>query len=210
MPAAERPGPSRHRTPRAASARTRRNRRELLVAARRMVGAEGASIPLARIAAAAGSSEPAVHRHFGNRAGLLALLLAEEAGYLRRAVRAGVVLHAGPASSAAEQLAAITRSIAATIDRRPVLAALLAPDPSAGGRVRTLAEELGPIIEPVLGRGQALRTIDPQVRAVDLLWGEALLRGAPPDVALRLRGALGRGLAPARPVLRSPTRRSHT
>lgn len=200
MPARDRPTPTGRYAPRAPTVQTRRNRRALLAAAREVIGRDGAAAPLSRIAAAAGLSEPAVHRHFGNRSGLHETLLAAEARFLRRGVAAAIDLHDHPDSP--DPLAPLHRVIAMVLDARPALAALLM-DPADGlSRALRLGEDIAVRIDPVLRRAQSAGIADPQLEPIDLLWAELAIRSIPPEVRRRLRTALCPG--PVIPRASSP------
>ena len=153
-----------------------RNRQTLLRAAAAAVHREGASVPMATIAADAGVGIGTLYRHFPTREDLL--------GYLTHASFEQVLANAEAAeSNAATGAEALRRFIEAAISQRNQLVLPLHGGPRpASDSTRVLREQVHQIIQQIIDRGRADGTITRDVTPRDIVvFGSMLAQPRPPD-----------------------------
>jgi AcrR family transcriptional regulator len=153
-----------------------RNRQTLVRAATAAVHREGASVPMATIAADAGVGIGTLYRHFPTREDLL--------GYLTHASFEQVLANAKAAESAAATAAeALRHFIESAISQRNRLVLPLHGGPRpASDSTRLLREQVHQIIQQIIDRGRADGTITRAVTPHDIVvFGSMLAQPRPPD-----------------------------
>src|SRR3954465_518324 len=133
--------------------RSAERREQLLDAADRTIRRDGTDVPMAAIAAEAGTTKPILYRHFGDKGGLYHALAERHTEELLASIRTALAVHHTPR---ARTVAAIDAYLA-VIEQQPEVYRFLvqraaAEEPTVAGHVvffqRRLAEEVALVIQP--------------------------------------------------------------
>ncbi|MHB1508047.1 MAG: TetR/AcrR family transcriptional regulator [Acidimicrobiales bacterium] len=163
----EHPGPGAPATvePRRPRSDSLRNRQRVLEAAERVLGSEGLSAPIDRVAEEAGVGVGTIYRHFPTKEALFEAILLSHFEHLVKEAR----LLAEAKDAASGLFALLDRLLAYALDKRDLADALSGAGvdikASAGGLKREL-EEIG---EGLLARAQQEGTVRADISAADLI-----------------------------------------